>query len=224
VLAKHGGFSIARGFGFVDRLMAHRYLREHGEKKLNVGCGLVPLDGWLNVDVFPVSRSILRMNATRRFPFGDGVFDYVFSEHMIEHITYPQGQGMLKECFRVLKPGGIIRISTPDLAFLCAVYQPEKPALLQSYLEFHWRLSTPWAPTSEDTFFINNFVRDWRHQFIYDEKVLRQALAQAGFREISRWALGESEHLPLRNLENEQRMPRGFVRLETFTLEGTKPG
>jgi hypothetical protein len=58
--------------------------------------------------------------------------------------------------------------------------------------------------------------------FIYDEKTLRSSLEKAGFADIVRCDLNESKDESLRKLENENRMPEGFVKLESFTLEGTK--
>jgi hypothetical protein len=65
-------------------------------------------------------------------------------------------------------------------------------------------------------------VRDWGHTFIYDEKILRFSLEKAGFKEITKFELNESEDEILRNLENERRLPEGFLSLESFTLEGIK--
>ena len=45
---------------------------------------------------------------------------------MIEHLKYSDGQNMLKESFRVLKPKGKIRISTPDLQFLIDLTKRKK--------------------------------------------------------------------------------------------------
>ena len=79
-----------------------------------------------------------------------------------------------------------------------------------------------YAPSATDTFAINNFVRDWRHQFIYDEKTPRSAMEKVGFTNITTFELNKSEAETLRDLEHENRMPESFLRLETFTLEGTK--
>ena len=61
------------------------------------------------------------------------------------------------------------------------------------------------------------------HRFIYDEKTLREVMLNAGFTNIVRCDLQESENPALRNLENEARLPLTFLRLETLTLEGSKP-
>jgi hypothetical protein len=69
---------------------------------------------------------------------------------------------------------------------------------------------------------INNFVRNWGHLFIYDEKTLRHSLETAGFAEVESFRLNESNDPNLRNLENEKRMPEGFLQFESFTLEAVK--
>ena len=79
-----------------------------------------------------------------------------------------------------------------------------------------------YAPCADFAFVINNFVRDWGHQFIYDEKTLRATMERAGFKKITRRELNESDAAALRNLEDTNRMPERFLRLESFTLEGTK--
>jgi predicted SAM-dependent methyltransferase len=206
----------------VDKSVAREHLSAPGPKKLHLGCGNHILEGWLNSDFFPYTENVMRLDVTRRFPFDDRTFDYVFSEHMIEHIPHAQGQHMIDESFRVLKPGGRIRISTPDLAFLVALYQPDKTELQRRYIRWSAEANKPNVAFAMDTYVINNFVRDWGHQFIYDEKALRASFERAGFQEIVRCALNESHFQELRNLENEAKIPEGFVKLESFTLEGTK--
>src|SRR5215469_1479512 len=81
--------------------------------KLHIGCGDHPIEGWINTDLNPCMMGVGPMDATKTFPFVDNFFTHIFSEHMIEHITKEEGEFMLRECFRVLKPGGKIRISCP---------------------------------------------------------------------------------------------------------------
>src|SRR5262249_22250614 len=191
------------------------YLRRHAVKKLQIGSGLNLLDGWLNSDLHP-SEDKVGVDATKAFPFDEGTFDYIFSEHMIEHFDYQHGVGMLSECYRVLKQGGKVRIATPDLAFLIALYGAEKSPLQEAYIK--WSIDTflPDALAYEDTFVINNFVRAWDHAFIYDEKVLRHALGTVGFAGVRRYAGGDSDDEHLRGLEHQSRLPAGFLQLETM--------
>jgi len=207
----------------VDRKVIQGYLDSHDVRKLHLGCGRNILPGWLNSDYFPRSAAVLHLDARGRFPFAAGQFDYVYSEHMIEHIAYPEGAAMVQESFRVLKPGGKLRISTPDLAFLLDLRRSDRSQLQNDYIQWATEKFVKGAPYADDTFVINNFVRRWGHLFIYDEKTLRAAFVSAGFAAVVRCNLNESDDSALRNLENEKRMPKGFLRLETMTIEGTKP-
>ena len=129
---------------------------------------------------------------------------------------------MLNECHRILKDNGKIRISTPDLRFLIDLYQDNKSKMQIEYTKWAAGQFTKSPPYPDDTFIINNFFRDWGHQFIYDEKTLRSSMEKAGFKDITRCEFNESKEDALRNLENEKRMPKEFLKLESSTLEGTK--
>jgi predicted SAM-dependent methyltransferase len=211
--------SFGRRMSGKDKRRMDKYVAGVGEKKLNLGCGENVLAGWLNVDFDPLSPEVVYLDATARFPLPDGVFDLVFSEHMIEHVSYAHAEHMLRECWRVMKAGGRIRISTPDLKFLMDLYHGDKSPLQEEYVR---RSAEEAGIKAMDTHVINRFVREWGHLFIYDEKALKAALQEAGFGEIERCALHESRAAALRNVENESRRPPGFLRLETLTLEGIK--
>ncbi|MCC7225365.1 MAG: glycosyltransferase [Burkholderiaceae bacterium] len=198
------------------------YFAAHAVRKLHLGCGDNLLKGWLNTDLQPRKPGILQLDATRSLPFPRDSFEYVFSEHLVEHMPYPQGCRLLAECNRILKPGGVLRMATPDLAFLVGLYKPDKSDLQQAFLDWSKEHFLPWAPNAEDTFVINNAMRDWGHQFIYDDKVMRRALAEAGFANIERCKLMESQIVDLCQLENEARKPPGLLAVETLVFEATK--
>jgi predicted SAM-dependent methyltransferase len=198
------------------------YLSRHSVAKLHVGCGMRRIPGWLNSDVHPRGEDVVPLDATAAFPVGDAVFDYVFTEHMIEHVPYEGGLNLIKESFRVLRRGGRLRISTPDMRFLVELYAAEKTPLQQAYIE--WAAGRFVASgIATDTFVINNFVREWGHLFIYDAKTLRHALTEAGFVDIESYPINQSDAPALRGLEHDGRMPPGFLQLETMTMEARKP-
>ena len=203
-----------RKFGRLDRELIDKYVSAEEVRKLHIGCGEKTIDGWLNADFFPSSPTVLHLDATKHFPMGDQQFDYVFSEHMIEHIPYPQGFFMLSECYRILREGGKIRITTPNLEFLIDLYKNDNSYVQKEYLKFATDGFIKYAPCVDPTFVINNFVRHWGHQFIYDEKTLRAAMERAGFKKVTRRELNESDAVALRALEDTNRMPERFLRLD----------
>ena len=213
---------VVRAMRPVDRLLINNYFSTPGMHNLHIGCGGNIIDGWLNSDFSPTSDKVLHLDATSTFPFENNTFDTIFSEHVIEHFTYFTGLAMLRECHRILKNNGTIRISTPDLQFLMDLYRDDKSDLQTEYIKWSTDYFIKGAPHPEDTFVINNFVRAWGHLFIYDKKTLRSSLARAGFTDIVRCELNKSKHSVLCNIENEKRMPEGLLQLESFTLEGTK--
>ena len=217
-----------------DAKIIDHYLRKtSGPSKLQLGCGRHWLEGWLNADYYPRTSDILQIDVTAPLPFADGVFDYIFSEHVIEHVSYPNGVFMLSECFRVLKPGGVVRIATPDLSFLMNMYraddpaaeprQPIEQAFLTFFLDNEIKDRAKNAPVDLDVYLINKFVRAWGHEFIYDEKTLKYIFNDLGFTEVVRRDVMESEHAALQNIENIDRKPPGHIALETVVIEGRRP-
>jgi predicted SAM-dependent methyltransferase len=130
---------------------------------------------------------------------------------------------MLGECHRVLKKGGRVRISTPDLSFLVKLYGDDKSSLQREYIAWSNSTFLEDAPEDNEVFVINNFMRNWGHTFVYDEATLRTAMTQSGFANIIKCDLQQSKDDELCNLENITRIPLRFLEMETITLEGTRP-
>ena len=198
--------------------------------KLHLGCGRNILDEWINTDSNTAKfEGCDHLDVTEKFPYDDNSVDYIFSEHMIEHISYQDGKFMLEESFRVLKSGGKIRISTPDLKFLINLYTDNKTDLQKKYIDYTVNHSAYDVSIGTDTFIINNFVRDWGHTFIYDEKTLKSLFESIGFSGVKSYLITESEDENLKNLEHitdkiniDQGQTKEFLQLETFTLEAKK--
>lgn len=198
-----------------------KYLRSTQEPKLQIGCGGNLLDGWLNSGIsLQECRAGIYLNAGKRFPFPDATFDYIFSEHLFEHLTYPQAINMLKESYRVLKPGGVMRVATPNLRFLLGLYQDPDNPLHKRYIEYSAK-SGNLPPTA--VFVINRFHTAWGHQIIYDKETLSNLLEQTGFRNICSCEVSHSEHPALNGVEGHfKSLPAEFNSLETMVLEATK--
>lgn len=204
-----------------------RYLAAPGPHRLEIGAGANAKPGWIATDINPgqgpADRPVIALDATRDFAIPSDVFDIVYSEHVIEHITFDDGRTMLEECYRVLKPGGMIRIITPSLGFLSRILSSDRSPLEDRYREWSVRSFLPTAPAVTNAFFLNNFVRAWYHTFIYDRETLALSLSLAGFQDIAARDLNASSNPLLAGLENENRLPPGFLDLESMVMEARKP-
>ncbi len=70
----------------------------------------------------PTGRSFRYYDIRRPLPFRDDTFDAAFALHIIEHLTPEEANSFVAEVFRVLQPGGIFRVSTPDLESIVNAY------------------------------------------------------------------------------------------------------
>ena len=228
-LTKRGRSAISRAIANAIPATRHyveSYLTQPGPHLLEVGAGKAGRSGWLTTDLTPKWASdgsfVIALDATKKFPLPTSAFDFAYSEHMIEHITYKDGVNMLRECHRVLKPGGTVRIATPSIGMLIRVMAPDRTLLEQRYFTQSLKASLPDAPAQTNAFFLNNFMRNWRHTFVYDRETLQIAMKQAGFSSIRECEFAQSRHAVLRNLEHHGRMPPGFLELETMVFEAVK--
>jgi predicted SAM-dependent methyltransferase len=211
------------------RLGRHRriaaYLRNHSLRKLQLGTGSNVYDGWLNTDVVDYKRKneVVYLDARKPFPLPSEAFDFVFSEHMIEHMSYAEGMRCLRECRRVLRSGGRIRIATPSLERMARLYDAELSDLQQRYVKWALNSFVPDADAYLPGFVVNNMMRNFGHEFVYDGQTLRHALETAGFVEIEDCPVGESRTPELRGLERHMRSASEFNAYETLVLEARRP-
>ena len=89
---------------------------------LNLGCGSSIHSSWRNFDVNPLSEEIEYWDAKQGIPFKSESVDCVYHSHLLEHLVPEDGQILLEECFRVLKPKGVLRVVVPDLEGICKAY------------------------------------------------------------------------------------------------------
>lgn len=172
-----------------------RELKKNQQIKLNIGCGNVKFTNWVNIDIEPGADLVI--DVTKGLPFDDDTIDYIYNEHFIEHLDYEEGQGILKEFYRVLKKDGILRVATPDLDYILKKYFND------------WK-NQDWLSWPEYQFIetkgrmINISFRFWGHKYLYNEEDLKDLLIKSGFKGLSRCKLQESNHHELEHLETRK--------------------
>jgi predicted SAM-dependent methyltransferase len=197
--------------------IVRRYVAETDEPRLQLGTGPGRLAGWLNSDV--VTGDVY-LDIGRRLPIPDNTFAFVFTEHVIEHIPETAGERLLRELHRILKPGGVARITTPDLRKIIALYEDQNPAISRSdYARFLDEITGRRHDHPAQLF--NDFMRLWGHYYLYDEEDLTAKLLSAGFVGVKRCKFGDSEHDFLRGLESHG--PDWENDAEAMSLEATRP-
>jgi predicted SAM-dependent methyltransferase len=173
------------------------YLSASDEPRLHIGAGPVRLEGWLDSDLL---SGEIYLDITRSLPFADSTFSYIFGEHVIEHVSERAGERALHELHRVLRPGGVLRLTTPDLRKIIDIYEDRNPVVTRAdYSRFLQELTG--GPYERACQVFNAYTRLWGHQYIYDEEDLTAKLHAAGFGAVDRQEPGESSHAALRGLE-----------------------
>jgi predicted SAM-dependent methyltransferase len=176
------------------------YLRQNKVRKLQLGAGLDRRPGWLNTDI-ELAEGVAYLDVTQRFPLPDNSMRYIHSEELFEHIPFDQGLVMLKESYRVLEPGGTMRLATPNLLRLTALLHEQRTSQTEEYIRMtlNWH---QWEPTADPACMIlNREMRDFEHQFLYTPDLLRARLRMAGFEKIRQYEVGQSDDPGLKNLE-----------------------
>ncbi len=120
----------------------------------------------------------LSMDITKGVPWATDSVSYIFSSHMIEHITYREAERFLKECHRILKPGGVMRIAVPDTEILVKMYQEKRLKELNAINE----------PAKEAKYDLERFhgVITYDHKAFYDWETMRDLCLEAGFSRVER--------------------------------------
>lgn len=157
----------------------------------HLGCGGNRIEGWYNFDVDPHSKADVRANLAKGIPLRTESVDYIHSEDFLEHINLKEGSIFLADCFRILKPGGVMRLLTPDLRSLV-----KKLYLGRSKRHLHWCLTNLDAKGPCESLNMHMRMED-AHCFLYDYELLSCILRDIGFN-VKRVSYNASTHPILR--------------------------
>lgn len=182
---------------------------------LHVGCGARVEDGWTNIDLEPSAAGVQRVDVTKGLPFDSDSFDFVYTEHFLEHLTRVDAERFLNDAWRVLKPGGAIRISTPDMEALAELYlaalkwrDPKKwgsgelmaknknvdagnDAAWPDPMRFYAPVG--WVP-NDPCDLVNGGMRLWGHLHLWDYPALSNTLLALGFDLVGRAKHGRTRY------------------------------
>lgn len=166
-----------------------------GPLRLNVGCGVAPLAGWLNIDIEPLVGVDRVLDVRDGLPF-EGVAT-ILAEHFLEHLELEDAIAFLRECRRVLAADGVLRLSTPNLDWVW----------LHQYDPARQRTA---AAGARDCFWINKAFHGWGHRFLWNRWTLEAVLRSVGFAELAEARPGESTREELRGVERHEVYPEGL--------------
>jgi predicted SAM-dependent methyltransferase len=164
---------------------------------LNIGCGSRPLAGWVNLDAARGDQIDVVWDLRRGLPFPDRSCAAIFGEHVIEHIPKEGAEFLLRECHRVLQPGGVVRLSTPDAG-----------KFLRAYVNDQQFLADPRFPDPADTPMdrVNMMMREFgQHLWVYDIDSICLVLKKAGFSSTVEQRFGESSHRRMQSIDLKER-------------------
>lgn len=175
-------------------------------KKINLGCGNNILHGWENHDA--------EIDIAKPLPWGPGSVDCILCEHCIEHVAYYQAIDFFKECHRILKPDGVMRIAVPSLEQIMRCSDPE-------YFKFTTRFHQQGATVRGA---MHSILYQFGHQAAWTDSLLEATIFFAGFdRVVKCCAPNQSDHDELRNIDGHGKIISArFNAVETIIWEGTK--
>jgi ubiquinone/menaquinone biosynthesis C-methylase UbiE len=188
----------------VDFALGARFARNPVFRHLGKGLGVFSL-AW--------AENIFIHNLTKPFPWTAGSVDVVYTSHTLEHFTREEGQFIIAESFRVLKPGGLIRIIVPDLREIINRYVNQALAADHFVEELGVLYQTSRSPLKAK---LIPFIQ-FPHKCMYDTETLLHALDRSGFRAAS-WNPFDSGIADIAAIESSGRTVAAVI------VEGVKAG
>jgi predicted SAM-dependent methyltransferase len=225
--------------------------------KLHLGCGLNVVEGWVNIDgswnarlakyprlrrALAAARVVPRESAKVEWrgdlrifdvrdplPFGAGSCEAIYASHLLEHLFLEDAQKLLRECFRVLRPGGALRLVVPDLRAIVREYNGERvfynsdefgamPAADRMNRRLLFRGQSP--PRGNVLMRVYAALKDFQtHKWMYDAESLVTHVRDAGFDDVAERGFRESRISDIDRLEHPGRVLQG----EGICVEGVKP-
>lgn len=227
-------------------------------RKLHLGCGLVTPSGWVNVDAswnawlakyprlkkllaragilpkylaeVPWDPNIVIHDVRKGLPFPSNYFEAIYACHSLEHLYLSEAKRLLRECFRTLQQGGVLRMVVPDLRAIVAEYLGEQPFSNEPHdlgsvrpadrMMLRLMMRSPEPPRGHFIYRIYTALKDLHsHKWMYDANSLIGHFEDAGFREVRECGFLESRIKGIEEVEQPERVLNGAG----ICVEGIKP-
>lgn len=201
------------------------YLFNRGNlpKMLACCCGNVNYGApWFCTDLYQkLDKSIYSLDITRKFFFKSNIFDFVYIEHGLEHVEFNGVINFLTETYRILKPGGVLRVASPMLDNLIMYYlsKNDEDNNLATYIEKNWFPIAYDMSIISKAIVLNNAFYNFSHKCILDFYTYKQILSVIGYKSISKQDLCKSKFIELDNLESRVNY---YAKSETGVFEAIK--
>lgn len=155
--------------------------------RLHVGSGKARLEGWVNLDYQDLPGVDVVCDVTKGLKFTN--VEAIFAEHFLEHLALADAINFLEDCHKALVPGGWVRLSTPNLEWVWHT---------------HYRLDMKPEEKRAAALSLNRGFHGWRHQFLWNQDFMTEALTACGF-DLVRWCrYGESELPVFQGIERHE--------------------
>jgi SAM-dependent methyltransferase len=234
------------------------------KRRLHLGCGLNTPEGWINLDgswnvwlakcpvvrkvfenlaMLPKSRTTIPWNPgtlihdlRKPLPFVDNSLLAINASHVLEHLYLEEARRLLKGCFQVLEPGGVLRVVVPNLEAIILEYMEadsfddsrrvnvdandSRPISRADRLNQQLLLRAPQPTTGNILYKIYTGLKDFHsHKWMYDAESLTYYFQQAGFVEVQEMACHQSRIDGIEKIELPERVLNGAG----ICIEGVKP-
>jgi predicted SAM-dependent methyltransferase len=167
-----------------------------GEIKVEIGAFNKRDNGWITLD--NNNNCDISWDLRNGIPFPDQSLSAIYSSHLFEHLTFNEGQQLLKECKRVLKPGGSFLICVPNSALYIDAFLKNDDAILKAGPVYE----PAWNNTAKLDFINYVAYMDGHHKYMFDPENLLKVIEKAGFKNARRRNFNPEIDLQVRNFES----------------------
>jgi predicted SAM-dependent methyltransferase len=177
------------------RLLSPKRFSTFGKKYLQLGSGDYRAESFLNSDYFLSGKAELGIDVRFPLPFADESWNGIYAHHLVEHVSYDDAYKLFRECYRVLKLGGIFRMVVPDLEVFLKLYVNPDPHARRTIFSLYPEHIMETLSVRTPLEMIDYIFRDNkhnRHLSAWDWETAKARLEAAGFSRVHRSSVNQS--------------------------------